>query len=254
LKAVIERGNCQLIIPPGIITFLTYTGGTIIDLSFITDQLVNNVLECQSNPLFDHGSDHQPVLTKLQLAVSKATPVKRRCWKQMDQGKALACIANLVVDISIRTAQDIEKYAKYLSEHIHYALDQAVPWKKESPYANPWWTPQVAEAVAEARATHRAWLATRSYIDRRTAVEARQRRAKAIMEAKRESYRQFVAETTQGDGLWKLSKWSYGKQRGLPQVPTLSGASSFEGKVDMLKKRFFPTIQANLEDITTQAN
>jgi exonuclease III len=79
LEALYERGDCQLITPPGTITFPTSTGGTTIDLSFATNQLANRVLECQINPLFDHGSDHQPVLTRLQLAATTATPKRRRC-------------------------------------------------------------------------------------------------------------------------------------------------------------------------------
>jgi hypothetical protein len=118
----------------------------------------------------------------------------------MDLERALACITSLEVK-PIKTTQEVEEYAKYLSEHIHQALDQAVPWKKDSQFANPWWNPQVAEAVATAKATHRVWLATRSPEDRRIAVEARQARAKAIIEAKRESYRQFINEATQGEGL-----------------------------------------------------
>jgi hypothetical protein len=127
----------------------------------------------------------------------------------MDLEKALACITNLEVK-PIKTTQEVEEYARYLSEHIYQALDQAVPWKKDSQFANLWWNPQVAEAVAIAKATHRAWLATRSPRDRTLAVEARKVRAKTIMEAKRESYRQFIDEATQGEGLWKLSKWSQG--------------------------------------------
>ena len=58
LEAIFKKGECQLITPPGMITYPTSTRGTTINLSFATNQLVNSVLECQINPILDYGSDH----------------------------------------------------------------------------------------------------------------------------------------------------------------------------------------------------
>ena len=79
-----------------------------------------------------------------------------------------------------------------------------------------------------------------------------------IAKAKRESYRQFTDEFTQGDGLWKLSRWSKGTGGGLPQVPTLktgqSLAEDYCSKVAMLREKFFPITSADLLDIRAQVN
>ncbi len=83
-------------------------------------------------------------------------------------------------------------------------------------------------------------------------------RAKTIAEAKRELYRQVVDDTTQAEGLWRLSQWSKGTGGGLPQVPTLrSGdqlAIDHKAKVGLLKERFYLVTIADLLDIPSQTN
>jgi exonuclease III len=251
-----EQGGCQLLTPPGTITFPTSHGGTTIDLAFASEELVNSMLECRVIPELDHGSDHLPLILRFGITPPVANAKPRRCWKNIDLDRARACVADLDFARPINSTTEIEQYARYLSEHISYALDQSVPWKRASVYANPWWNSRVAKAVDEARVAHKAWLDTRSTDAKQRATELGRARAQVIAKAKQESYRQFTDEIAQGDGLWKLSRWSRGVGVGLPQVPTLKTeqaiADDYSSKVAMLRERFFPTITADLSDISSQ--
>jgi hypothetical protein len=79
-----------------------------------------------------------------------------------------------------------------------------------------------------------------------------------IAEVKKESYRQFTDEISQGDGLWKLSRWSKATGGGLLQVPTLRAghrlAEDHSSKGAMLRETFFPITSADLSDIESQVN
>ena len=253
-----EQGGCQLLTPPGTVTYPTTQGGTTIDLAFASEELADSMLECRIAPELNHGSDHLPLMLRFGIEAPVAATKPRRCWKKMDLDKARACVADLDSSRPINSTSEVEQYARYLSERVSYALDKSVPWKRPSAYANPWWNARVATAVSEARAAHRTWLDTRSEEAKRRATELGRTRAQVIAEAKRESYRQFTDEIAQGDGLWKLSRWSKGTGGGLPQVPTLRVgqrlAEDYSSKVAMLRERFFPITSADLSDIESQVN
>jgi hypothetical protein len=253
VEVIFEQGGCELLTPPSTITYPTNQGGTTIDLAFASTELAESMLECRVAIELDHGSDHLPIVSRFRIEPPIAKPNPRRCWKNLDINKARASIANLEVNRLIRTKVEIEQYARYLSTQLYLALDQSVPWKRASEYANPWWNPQVAEAVFNAKAARRAWLNARSEESRQLAIELGRIKARVIAEAKRESYRQFVDEATQGDKLWKLARWSRGAGGGLSQVPPLKTehgiADNYAGKVRALRDRFYPTTQADLSDL-----
>jgi hypothetical protein len=132
-------------------------------------------------------------------------------------------------------------------------MSASVPLRRASNYANPWWNPQVAGAVREARKAQRRWLQSRDLHDKQEAVRLSAARSKAVKEAKQASFRQFIDEEAQGDGLWKLARWSKGRSTTPGQVPSLQTsqglASSQEDKVAALKAQFFPITETDLSDL-----
>ena len=66
----------------------------------------------------------------------------------------------------------------------------------------------------------------------------------------------MVHEATQGEGIWKLAKWGRTSKgpEALPVMPSLITAEgtayTLEEKVEALRQRFYPTVEANLSDIT----
>jgi hypothetical protein len=55
---MIEESTAQLLIPPGLITFLTTQGGTTIDLAFATKEILNRLLKCRIVLELDFSSDY----------------------------------------------------------------------------------------------------------------------------------------------------------------------------------------------------
>ncbi len=181
-----------------------------------------------------------------------------RCWKNADLELASRLAANLDTSRIIRSKAELEAYARYLSGFLAKVMSTAVPLRRASNYANPWWSAQVASAVSDARKAQRQWLQSRDPHDKQESVRLSAIRAKAIGEAKQASFRQFIDEEAQGDGLWKLASWSKGKATAPAQVPSLQTsqglASTHEAKTRALREQFFPITEADLSDLQYQVN
>lgn len=89
------------------------------------------------------------------------------------------------------------------------------------------------------------------------------KKAKAIQKAKTLYFRESVHEAgISSKGIWTLAKWAKDRSqtpKELPVFPTMRSGNmstakvtSFEGKIQILKERFFPPPQnASLEDMST---
>jgi hypothetical protein len=258
VEITIEAGACQLLTPPGLITYPTTLGGTTIDLAFATEAVANRLLECQVAPELDFSSDHQPVSVCFQAPVitTQARPI--RCWKKADLELAGRLAVSLDSSRPIRSTTELEAYAQYVSSFLVEVMSAAVPLRRASSFANPWWSSQIASAVSEAKRAQRQWLHSKDPLDKQEAVRLSAIRSRLIREAKQASFRQFIDDEAQRDGLWKLASWSKGKATAPAQVPPLQTsqgrASTFKAKVTALQEQFFPTTTANLSDIDHQNN
>jgi hypothetical protein len=258
IEITLGDGSSQLLTPPETVTFPTSHGGTTIDLAFATEELANRALECRTAPELDFSSDHQPILLRFQARVARAQLKPSRCWKLAKIDEAILLARGLDTSRVISTADEAESYARYLSGFLQAILNATVPLKRASAFANPWWNSRVARAVANARTAQRTWLRTRSPEDKQEASRLGMIRSREIVETKRASFRQFVDEAAQGDGLWKPARWSKGAGPALAQVPNLhtdqKRAEDHPSKVEMLKEHFFPITPADLSDLERQVN
>ena len=131
----------------------------------------------------------------------KAQNKSSRCWKNADLELARELVAGLDYSRTIRSKEELEAYANYLSSFLARVMSASVPLRRASNYANPWWNPQVAGAVREARKAQRRWLQSRDLHDKQEAVRLSATRSKVVKEAKQASFRQFIDEEAQEDGL-----------------------------------------------------
>jgi hypothetical protein len=148
---MIDSGSGQLLTPQGLITYPTIQGGTIIDLAFATDEITERLLCCQVAENLDFSSDHLPISIIFQAQAPKSLVQLSRCWKEANLELAGRLAEQLDTTREIRTETEIEAYASYLSDQIARILEETVPLRRPSRYAQPWWNPQVAAVVQEAK-------------------------------------------------------------------------------------------------------
>ena len=150
------------------------------------------------------------------MLTTQARPI--RCWKKADLELAGALVASLDSSRLIQSVMELEAYAQYISSFLIEVINAAVPLRRASSFANPWWSSQIASAVSEAKRAQRQWLHSKDPLDKQEAVRLSTLRSRLIREAKQASFRQFINNEAQRDGLWKLASWSKGKATAPAQV------------------------------------
>ena len=160
----------------------------------------------------------------------------------------------------ILATSQIDDYVDYLVQFIQNLIEQTVPTAKGSEQAKPWWSVAVAEAIRTERRARRQFTAVNSEANWEWLTNATAAKRRLIASEKRAYWRAGVHEAASSpQGAWRLAKWARTKSH-LPPEPAkmpdlqLNGAltSTVEGKATALAERFWPTVEADLTDITDQ--
>src|SRR5438045_9739580 len=114
----------RLLIPPGTITFPK--AETAIDLVWGNSQAENNILKCQVATNSDHGSDHYPIETIIQICLLTIEPEEsplnygKTNWKELKNQLETTLPQNPKAPPT--TASNIANYARNLSTTIVTAI------------------------------------------------------------------------------------------------------------------------------------
>ncbi len=84
LLEIIDIHDIEMTIEPGVVTWQRRNQKSTIDLTFISNGLLERLVNCVHGDDIDHDSDHWPIRTVLDITVPQKTPEKRRNWKEMD--------------------------------------------------------------------------------------------------------------------------------------------------------------------------
>ena len=212
-------------------------------------------MRCEVREDLDIGSDHYPIATRLLLNTTRLESVPRRRWNGMDVDAIWAGAQHLAIPESLRTADEIDRYTQYIIEFTQGLIEHTVPWAKPSSHGQPWWTEDIRIAVWEERTTRKQWRISGNAADWDDKIQAGRAKVRMIREAKRKCFREKVHEAAQGEGIWKLAKWGRTSNgpAALPVMPPLviagGTACTLEEKVEALRQRFYPTVEADLSDI-----
>ena len=128
----------QLLTPVGTIT--RPISGTAIDLVWGNEHALNNILKCQIATENDHGSDHLPIETVVDLQPHPTElpqapyNFSKTEWKAL-KSKLQGYLPPLPRKESIRTAEAIDIFANNLTDAIAKAISETTPRKKPSPFS-----------------------------------------------------------------------------------------------------------------------
>ncbi|EDN09668.1 predicted protein [Histoplasma mississippiense (nom. inval.)] len=255
LIAQVDRLGLQLATPGGATTWQDRgSPGTTIDLTFLSPLLHDKLRRCAIAEEACKGSDHKPIETTLEL-----TPIpkeaERRNWKNAEPEEVARDCQKLYVPQSLDSRQAVKEYADYLVGFVGTLADKHATVSKAGLKSKTWWSPRVAKAVEEYK------QARRSQLPEMERLRARCKRNREIHLAKTANFRDLVDRTRDDPRLmWGLAKWGKERSHLPPQAPTVpplrtgEGAdatveTSFEGKAEALRQRFFPQPEpADLSD------
>ncbi len=241
---------------------------TTIDLLFATPTLTTNIINCNTENAFDSGSDHLPILTKLELAMVESTPTARRNFNKLNSdilreilAKTMATkqyLTDLPEDHKELTNQDIDCQVTAIIDSIQTAINESTPVTRMSPRSKPGFTPECKEAQRRCKTLKRRWrrdLSEEAWNEYKIAKNFKNNLIKRTI---RRTFRKFVAEACESPQMmWKKTKWARKQITTQACLPPLYDTNKREynepgPKADLLMRTFFPTpVQAELDDITS---
>lgn len=240
--------------PPGQTTWQRQSSSSTIDLTFATEGLVGTLVECRTRRESDHGSDHLPVITTFSLTGPKLNLKRQRNWKDVDTELTKIGARPLDVSRPLNSPEELDQYVTYLTDFIADLSSHTVPWRKPSVKGESWWNESVKKAVHQEREARNLWRETRSDALWQEAQARSQAKRQIIRKAKTKDFRDAIHKATEGEGIWRLAKWGRNPTTALPTIPPLVTdqglAITTQDKADALRKRFYPAVTAELDDIT----
>ncbi|KAK1471623.1 zinc knuckle, partial [Colletotrichum abscissum] len=241
---------------------ITYEEGdrrTTIDLCLVTLGLVDRMTRCEVDNNINHDSDHLPIATSLNLAVTELQREEKRKWKANDKETFIETLRGSLPQLRRpRTKAALDGYVGKTIDALSVAIKTAVPTSTLSPKSRRGWDEQCAAILAETkrlrrdhseRQTEESWEAYRT---------ARNRKGRIIKKALQQAHREAVETAAESPrSLWKIAKWARNRQSQPPTVTpeirnpnTSQVAATPEEKAALFKETFFPPPpEANLEDI-----
>src|SRR5439155_607545 len=111
----------------------------------------------------DHGSDHLPIETILDLTPRLTTPTQppynftKTDWKAL-KNKLLEYLSPPPDRNTLTTEEAIDKFANDLTDAISKAIAKTTPRKKPSPFSKRWWNEELTrlrKELNQARNSHR---------------------------------------------------------------------------------------------------
>src|SRR5579859_6755908 len=250
----------QLLIPPGTITLPD--AKTAIDLVWGNEHMVNSAMKCHIATENDHGSDHLPIDTILDLTPRTATLLHppynyaKTEWKTL-KAKLSEYLPPLPEIDTLTTTTAIDDMATRVTEAINRATEETTPRKKPSPFSKRWWNNDLTNVRKELNCLRNIHRRTNSNID---CIEWKKKRNEfnlMIKRAKYNTWREFVGAADEKT-LWTIRKY----MNSMPTqhyIPTINRtATTNEEKAEQFRNVLLPSLaslpQANTADITDTAH
>jgi hypothetical protein len=129
--------SLRSLLPRGTKTWQDAKHETTIDLVLVSEELASTVVQCRIHNT-DHGSDHLPIETTLDVAVPEHTIQPRLLFKNAPWKAIKARITTSLLSISYTS--DMQVQTDQLMGVVLSAIEELTPRAKPSPYAKRWWT------------------------------------------------------------------------------------------------------------------
>ena len=229
-------------------TFVTSRAKSIIDITLITNDLLNLVNDWKVEDE-DTFSDHKRISFELKLACPdrvKARSIENTDWKLFN--KILEGIK--VPNLSHWTEKELDKIVNQFNKTVKYALEKACPerevllFKRKQP---AWWNEEISSARRKVRKKYQKARRTMLEEDWDDYRSKRSSYNKLIKTSKTQMWRSFTSEISSPKGLARLVKNLQGSklpQAGLFRGPDGEAATNME---DSIQNAFDVMFPGNLE-------
>jgi len=249
---IMSQIRLKPMLPAGTITFPRVK--TAIDLVWGNDYVEQRIIKCRIAGNCEHGSDHLPVETILNLQPCPYGPEAQQPynytktnWKIFEQ--KLESYLPTLNHFATPTAESVDQLATDTSMAIRRATAETTPRANICPFSKRWWNEDLDKLRMETQRARRRFKKYGRQEDEDAWKEHRRIYYRKINESKRDTWQKFVGEADERD-IWKVNKYLNSTPTNT-YIPTLEGqAATNTQKTDVLSKAFFlPPPPADLSDI-----
>ena len=208
IEGMLQQGM-QLMIPPGTITFPD--SNTAIDLVWGNEHAMNSMIKCHIATENDHGSDHLPIETVLDLTPQLTTPTQppynfiKTDWKAL-KIKLQEYLPPLPERNTLTTTNAIDSLAINITKAINKAIAETTPRKKPSPFSKRWWNDDLTRARKELNHLRNLHRRTNSNADFVEWKKKRNEYNQKVRNAKYNMWKEFV-ESADEKSIWTIKKY-----------------------------------------------
>ena len=239
LELMLDYGLRPLL-PAGTITYPH--GGTTIDLVWGNQEVEDTLMKCQVSGDNDHGSDHYPIETVLNLSPQIQTNMRQRYnWAKTDWselGSRLKEYLPETIEPNQATPDQLDKYAEDLTAAYQRAIDDTTPRKKICPFSKRWWNENLTRLCREAKRCRKRFQSTRNPYHYKVWRDKFNEYGCEMKMAKRETWNNFV-QNADARTIWILKDY----MDTVPTnnyIPIIGDESSDEAKATKFQEAFFP--------------
>jgi len=251
IQLMAEMG-LKILSPEGMITYPR--AGTAIDLVWGNSMAEQILLHCRVAEHNDHGSDHLPIETALDLTPHRtacSTPIpnlQKADWELM-ANKIKTYLPPLNMH-TIQTAEELDALSAETTNAIARAIQESAPPRQPSPFSKRWWTEELTRIRAEVNYMRNRYRHTQSPAYKREWKRMKNEYKRKIKQAKDKTWRKFTG-AADATTIWKVKDYLTATPS-QPFIPTLDGtAANNQQKARKLESIFFPEApEADLTDLT----
>lgn len=149
---LIEEYQLGSLLPTGTITYDDENAQSCIDFCYGTQDLVDRLITCNTDPSIGHNSDNLPITTTLDLRIIQRPKVDTHDWSSMDEKEFRMSLArDLPLPRCSKTKPALDRYAGDVVAAIQVAIGHFTPLKRWSPRARTGWATECKEIRLKAR-------------------------------------------------------------------------------------------------------
>ncbi|KAJ5121346.1 uncharacterized protein N7515_009307 [Penicillium bovifimosum] len=212
LLEIVNGWGLELTTQPGTPTWSRNDQSSVIDLTFITANLLDRLISCERADDIEHASDHFPIRTALDIVTPIAPQQKRRNWSATDDKKFVQEIEQGLQTGGLDQAgpEEIEAKCQGLIDVIQTAIEESTPWTRPSEWSNPDFDDECKAAVEEVRRLRRRHTKTQDAYDWMCYTKARNVKSRLLKKKLSRAHRRRVQQVVEDgpQGLWRLAKWA----------------------------------------------
>ncbi|GAA5976976.1 hypothetical protein JCM10908_005699 [Rhodotorula pacifica] len=257
------------LLPPGTETYRAPSGSTHCNDLVLADLRTEEcMVSCQIDEALNAQPDHRPLRLVLDLALPAATEELRRSFRRASPEKLIAAYTRFAAELPppahLNDIAALDLEGERLTEVLQLVVEAAVPLSKSRHprYAQPWWSPVVAQACAEARRLKNvAWRkAQRGDVDAAeasTTAKVAANRKKALMRRKKARWERRAVDGIDAKNLWRKAKEATGSAPAHVTTPPLQAGTDSErnttyatspaAKLELLRPVLLPQVQRQVE-------